>query len=138
DRLRALLLLQGWLAEKDAVRVVRRGASRYAQVSSRDAWIAGLASFAEAMQRARAEGDGRLVRLLVDQHAARLDAGLRDEVVARLRRLGLPDRLAALPPVLEPVRDDAGRLVDATARAARSVDDLIAAFERAWEEAAPR
>ena len=138
DRVRALLLLQGWLAEKDAVRVVRRGASRYAHVTGRDAWRAGLTSFAEALQRARAEGDGRLVRLLVDQHAARLDVGLRDEVAARLRHLGLPGRLAALPPVLEPVRDGAGRVVDATARAARSVDDLIAAFERVWEEAAPR
>lgn len=132
DRVRALLLLQGWLAEREAVRLVRRGASRYLQVTGREAWRAGLSSFAEAMQRARAEGDGRLIRLLVDRHAARPDGGLRDEVKERLTRLGLPGRVAALPPVLEPVLDGAGRVVDAAARAARSVDDLIAAFERAW------
>lgn len=131
DRLRATLLVQGWLVDKGAVEISVRGASHYARVVDHDAWRAGLASLLAELQRDKATADRKAVEELVERHATRIDPALRDEVLARMRRAGLPARLATLPPVLEPVRDQTGRVVDARARPARSVDDLIQVYERA-------
>jgi dipeptidyl-peptidase-3 len=130
DRLRATLLIQGWLLEKEAVEISVRGSSRYARVLDRDAWRSGLASLLAELQRVKAAGDRKAIEELVERHATHIDPGLRDEVLARMRRAGIPARLATLPPVLEAVRDAAGRAIDARARAARSVDDLIAVYEQ--------
>jgi dipeptidyl-peptidase-3 len=130
DPLRATLLIQGWLVDKEAVEISVRGSSHYARVVDRDAWRAGLAALLAELQRVKATGDRKAIEELVERHATRIDPGLRDEVLARMHRAGLPARLATLPPVLEPVRDAAGRVIDARARPARSVDDLIAVYER--------
>ena len=129
DRLRATLLIQGWLADGEAVEISVRGSSHYARVDH-DAWRAGLASLLAELQRIKASGDRKAIEELVERHATRIDPALRDEVLARMRRIAVPPRLATLPPVLEAVRDAAGRVIDARARPARGVDDLIAAFER--------
>ncbi len=131
DRLRATLLIQGWLVDKEAVEISVRGASRYARVVDHDAWRAGLASLLAELQRDKATADRKAVEELVERYATRIDPTLRDEVLARMRRAALPARLAALPPVLEPVKDAAGKVIDARARPARSVDDLVAVYEQA-------
>jgi dipeptidyl-peptidase-3 len=131
DHLRAALVVQGWQTERGALRILQRGPSRYAQVVDRARWREGLAALLEVLQAAKSTGDRKAIEELVEKHGTRIDPSLRDEVVARMRRLGLPARIATLPPVLEPVRDAGGAVVDATARPARGVDDVIDAFERA-------
>ncbi len=130
DRLRATLLVQGWLADRGAVEIFVRGASHYARVVDHDAWRSALASLLAELQRAKATADRKAIEGLVERYATRVHPSLRDEVLARMRRAGLPPRLATLPPVLEPVLDAAGRVIDARARPARSADDLIEAYER--------
>lgn len=131
DHLRAALVVQGWQTERGALRILQRGPSRYAQVLDRGRWREGLAALLEILQAAKSTGDRKAIEELVEKYGTRFDPSLRDEVVARMRRLGLPARIATLPPVLEPVRDAGGAVVDATARPARGVDDVIEAFARA-------
>jgi len=131
DHLRAALVVQGWQTERGAMRILQRGPSRYAQVVDRARWRDGIAALLEVLQTAKSTGDRKAIEDLVERYGTRIDPSLRDEVVARMRRLGLPARIATLPPVLEPVRDAGGAVVDATARQARGVDDVIDAFARA-------
>jgi dipeptidyl-peptidase III len=137
DHLRAALVVQGWQTERGALRILERGPSRYAQVTDRGRWRDGMAALLQVLQTAKSTGDRKPIEDLVDRYGTRIDPSLRDEVVARMRRLGLPARIATLPPVLEPVRDAGGAVVDATARPARGVDDLIEAFARARGAGAP-
>jgi dipeptidyl-peptidase-3 len=137
DHLRAALVVQGWQTERGALRVLQRGPFRYAQVVDRARWRDGIAALLEVLQRAKSTGDRKAIEELVERYGTRIDPSLRDEVVARMRRLGLPARIATLPPVLEPVRDAGGAVVDATARPARGVDDVIDAFARAGGGRAP-
>ncbi len=130
DHVRAALLLQGWQAKRGALRILERGGRHYAQVPDQGRWREGLAALLAELQRIKATGDRAAVEKLVEEHATHIDERLRDEVVERVRALGLPARVAALPPVLEPVRDGP-EVVDVRARPARSVDEVIEMFERA-------
>ncbi len=130
DRLRAALLLQGWQASHGALRIVERAGRHYAQVSDSDRWREGLGALLAELQRIKATADRAAIEKLVDEHASRIDQRLRDEVLERVRMLGVPARIAVLPPVLEPIRDGP-EVVDVMARPARGVDDVIEAFDRA-------
>jgi dipeptidyl-peptidase-3 len=130
DHLRGRLLLQGWQTERGAVKIVQRDGKRYAQITDGVKWREGVASLLAELQRIKSTGDKKAIEALIQKHATRIDASLRDEVVRRIKGLGLPARLAYLPPVLEASRDKGGRITDVTARPARNVDDMIETFHQ--------
>jgi len=49
----------------------------------------------------------------MERHAVRFDPALRDEVVARAERAGIPSYIAFVMPDIVPVRDAGGEVVDA-------------------------
>src|ERR1700730_6685707 len=59
-------------------------------------------------------------------HAPRLDPARRDEVISRIRALGVPSRVLGLSPVIAAVLAD-GKVMDATLEPVRDLDARILA-----------
>ncbi len=128
DQARANALVQSWQIERGALELVARGGRHHARVVDARRWQQGLIDLLTLLFEIERNGDRGTIEKLVEHHAMRIDPRLRDEVLARLERVGVPWRIAILPPTLEPVRDATGAMVDAKARPARNVDDLIGAY----------
>jgi dipeptidyl-peptidase-3 len=73
----------------------------------------GVAALLAEVQRIKGEGDKTAARDLLDRFATRIDTRLRDEVVARADRAGIPSYVAFVMPEIVPVRDASGEVVDA-------------------------
>lgn len=118
-------LEEWWFASKGAV-ALRTIAGKRALVAD-PARFRGAAGELWALATdlaARADSAGA-ARLLAE-HGTRIDAGLRDEVLARIRALSLPRRTFRLPPSIEPVLAD-GKVVDALLEPAGDLDARILA-----------
>ena len=115
DHMRNRQAIVHWLmANTPAVeRRVRDGRS-FNVVVDVAAFRAGVARLLAEVQRIKATGDYDAAAALVGAFGTRFDVALRDEVLARVDRLKLPAYTAFVMPELQPVRDEAGRVVDAT------------------------
>jgi dipeptidyl-peptidase-3 len=113
DHMRAIHLIVGWLArETGAVAFANEGGKTYVRVKDLAAMREGVARLTREIQRIKATGDYPAAKALVETYAIRFDPALRDEVVERAARAGVPDFYGALMPHLVPVRDAQGGIVD--------------------------
>ncbi len=64
------------------------------------------------VQRIKSEGDYEAARQLVERYAVKVDLDLHDEIIARYSKLGIPPYKGFINPVLIPLADDAGNIVD--------------------------
>ena len=114
DHMRATHLIVEWLRAHDGgVEVVSRDGKTYFRVSDIPAMRKGVAALLAEVQRIKGEGDKAAARDLLDRYATRIDTRLRDEVVARADRAGIPSYVAFVMPEIVPVRDASGEVVDA-------------------------
>jgi dipeptidyl-peptidase-3 len=114
DHMRATHLIVNYLREvTGAVEHVRRDGRTWARVRDLEGMRRGIAELLAEVQRIKAEGDFQAARLLMERHAIRIDPALRDEIVERARRAGIPSYIALVMPDLAPVRDASGTVVDA-------------------------
>ena len=114
DHMRATHLIVGYLKEvTGAVEEVRREGKTYFRVKDIDLMRRGVAELLSKVQRIKGEGNYASARELVERFAIRIDPALRDEIVGRADRAGVPSFLAYVMPDLLPVRDAAGDVVDA-------------------------
>ena len=113
DHMRNRQMIVHWLmANTEAIeRRTRDGKTYYVMVDA-DAFRAGTATLLAEVQRIKSEGDYEAARTLFETHGIHFDPALRDEVVARVDAVGLPSYSGFVQPRLEPVRDDAGEIVD--------------------------
>jgi dipeptidyl-peptidase-3 len=113
DHMRNRQLIVHWLmAHTPAIEVRRRSGRTFYVLADAEAFRDGVARLLGEVQRIKAEGDYGAARELFERYGIHFDPALRDEVVARADRLGLPSYTAFVQPRLEPVRDAAGRLAD--------------------------
>ncbi len=113
DHMRNRQAIVHWLiANTAAIDVRRRAEKTYYVVTDTAAFRAGVARLLAEVQRIKSEGDYEAARALFDAHGVHIDAALRDEVVARVDRLGLPSYTGFVMPRLESVRDASGAVVD--------------------------
>ena len=131
DHLRAAFIELGFLRDKGVISVERRNGETFFVVKDPDAWRRAAGELLTEEQRIKATGDRAALQTLVDKYALRLDPRLRDEVVARNAALRLPKRVATIPPTLIPIRDAAGRIIDAKAEQTASLDAYIDLIEHA-------
>jgi dipeptidyl-peptidase-3 len=131
DHLRAGLIELGVLRERGVITLERRAGKTFFVVIDPDAWRRAVGELLAEHQRIKATGDAPALAALVARHGTRIDTALRDEIVARARSLALPERLATIPPLILPVRDATGRVVDARAEQVSSLDAYIDAVEAA-------
>ncbi len=64
------------------------------------------------VQRIKSEGDYDAARGLVERYGVKINRDLHEEVLERYARLGIPPYKGFINPVLIPVTDDAGNVVD--------------------------
>src|SRR3954462_1527958 len=122
DRQRAAQLQIWWFTSKGAAAERRSSGRRYLTVSDAAKFKAAAAELRDQLQQIPTAGDWDRLRDLVEQHASRVDAQLREELVTRTK--GIPRSVAVIPPRLEPVIQD-GAVVDAQAAAVTDLDDQI-------------
>jgi dipeptidyl-peptidase-3 len=114
DHMRATHLIVSYLREvTGAVEAVRRDGKTYFRVKDVDLMRRGIAELLARVQVIKGEGDYADARDLMERFAIRVDPALRDEVIARADRAGIPSYVAYVMPDLVPIRDADGNVVDA-------------------------
>jgi dipeptidyl-peptidase-3 len=113
DHMRAIHLIVSYLREATgAVEFVKRDGKSYARVKDIAAMRRGVAELLSTLQRIKGEGDYEAARELTERYAVRIDPALRDEIVARADRAGIPSYVAFVMPDIVPVRDADGGIQD--------------------------
>jgi dipeptidyl-peptidase III len=113
DHMRNRQLVVRWLmANTTAIETRRRDEKTYYVMTDARAFRDGVGRLLGEVQRIKGEGDYEAARALVETYGVHFDPALRDEVVARVDRLGLPSYTGFVMPRLDPERDDSGVIVD--------------------------
>jgi dipeptidyl-peptidase-3 len=113
DHMRATHLIVTYLKEAaGAIEFIRRDAKTYAHVKDIAAMRRGVAELLSTLQRIKGEGDYEAARQLTERYAVRIDPALRDEIVARADRAGIPSYVAFVMPDIVPLRDADGEIQD--------------------------
>jgi dipeptidyl-peptidase-3 len=106
-------LIAHWCLENgDAVQLVKRDGKTYVEVVDYDGLRQLFARLLAEIQRIKSEGDFEAARQLVERYAVQVDAELHQEVLDRYRRLNLAPYKGFINPMMLPVYDQNGQMVD--------------------------
>lgn len=106
-------LIARWCMDNGtAVRMVRRDGKRYVEVVDYGQLRELFARLLAEVQRIKSEGDFEAARRLVEKYAVEVDPELHAEVTERYRRLDIAPYKGFINPVLRPVTDGEGNIVD--------------------------
>ncbi len=124
DHMRNRQAIVHWLmAHTSAIERRRRDGCTYYVAVDTAAFRTGVAQMLTLVQRIKSEGLYDEARALFETYGVHFDPALRDEVLARVDRLGLPSYTGFVMPRLEPIVDADGRVTDV---AVTYPDDLAA------------
>ena len=90
----------------------------------------GVGELLAELMRIKAEGDYGAMKKLMDTYGVKLNPAWRDQVQERARRIGLPKRGAFLSPLIEPVRDATGKVMDARVRHTLDLAEVMLTYSR--------
>jgi dipeptidyl-peptidase-3 len=85
-----------------AIQIVERDGKHYVVVTDFDKMRQGVGMLLAELMRIKAEGDYDAVKALIDKYGVHFDPKLRDEVVARYKKLDLPTYWTGINPELTP------------------------------------
>lgn len=106
-------LIAHWCLENgNAVRLIKREGKTYVEVVDYDGLRQLFARLLAEVQRIKSEGDFEAARQLVERYAVQVDAELHQEVLERYRRLDLAPYKGFINPMMLPVYDQNGQMVD--------------------------
>ena len=106
-------LIAHWCLENgNAVRLIKRDGKTYVEVVDYDGLRQLFARLLAEVQRIKSEGDFEAARQLVERYAVQVDAKLHQEVLERYRRLDLAPYKGFINPMMLPVYDQNGQMVD--------------------------
>ncbi len=106
-------LIAHWCMENGtAVRIVNHGGKKYVEITDYIQLRELFARLLAEVQRIKSEGDFRAARELVEKYAVDVDQELHAEVTERYRRLDIAPYKGFINPVLKPVTDNEGNIVD--------------------------
>ena len=112
DHDRNRLLIVNYLIEAGAFEPIRKDGKNYIVVKDYDAAHAAVGKLLAEIMRIKAEGDYEGIRNLVQKYGIRFDPAVRDDVVARYRKLDIPTYFTGIYGNLEPVRGRDGKITD--------------------------
>jgi dipeptidyl-peptidase-3 len=105
DHQRDRQLIANYIMDKTgAIQIVERGGKHYVVVTDFDKMRQGVGMLLAELMRIKAEGDYDAVKALIDKYGVHFDPRLRDEVVARYKKLDLPTYWTGINPDLIPQR----------------------------------
>jgi len=110
DRNRQLIVT--YLIEQGAFVRFERNGHWYIDIRDFGAARAAVGRLLSEVMRIKATGDVEAGRRLVERYAIHFDPAVRDDVIARYRRLEIPTYFSGVYAELNPVRDDSGEIVD--------------------------
>ncbi|HYY96590.1 MAG TPA: hypothetical protein VE713_18945 [Pyrinomonadaceae bacterium] len=101
DHQRDRQLIANYIMDKTgAIHLVELNGKHYVEVTDFDKMRQGVGMLLAELMRIKAEGDYDAIKSLIDRYGVHFDPKLRDEVVARYKRLGLPTYWAGINPDL--------------------------------------
>jgi dipeptidyl-peptidase III len=113
DHMRNRQMIVHWLlAHTGAIEIRRRSGATFYVLADPAAFREGVGRLLAEVQRIKSEGDYPAARALVETYGVHFDPALRDEVVARVDRIGLPSYTGFVQPRLEALTDAEGRVTD--------------------------
>ncbi|HVF57563.1 MAG TPA: hypothetical protein VM934_15515 [Pyrinomonadaceae bacterium] len=111
DHQRNRQLIAGYIMDKTgAIELVERNGKHYVVIKDFDKMREGVGMLLAELMRIKAEGDFDAIKALVDKYGVRFDPKVRDEVVARYKKLNLPTYWAGINPELTPSFDARGQV----------------------------
>jgi dipeptidyl-peptidase III len=113
DHMRNRQLIVRWLMKHTRAVCERwRDGRTYFVVADVHGFHAGVGELLGEVQRIKSQGDVDAARSLVEGYGVHFDAALRDEVIARVQRVGLPSYTGFVMPRLEATHGPGGQIVN--------------------------
>jgi len=113
DHMRNRQLVVRWLMKHTrAVQERYRDNKTFWVVTDVHGFHEGVGRLLAEVQRIKSQGDYGAARALVDAYGTHFDPALRDEIVARVLRVGLPSYSGLVMPELEPVHGPDGQIAN--------------------------
>jgi dipeptidyl-peptidase-3 len=102
DHERDRALIEGYIKDKvpGSIEQFDRNGKTYIRVKDYQLMRKGVGMLLAELMRIKAEGDYNAIKTLVDKYAVHFDPALRDQVVARYKKLNLPTYYAGVYPML--------------------------------------
>ena len=102
DHERDRALIEGYIKDKvpGSIEQFDRNGKTYIRVKDYQLMRKGVGMLLAELMRIKAEGDYDAIKALVDKYGVRFDAALRDQVVARYKKLNLPTYYSGVYPTL--------------------------------------
>jgi dipeptidyl-peptidase-3 len=111
DHQRNRQLIVNYIMDKTgAIQKTERDGKTYLALKDFDKMRQGVGMLLAELMRIKAEGDYAAIKALVDQYAVHFDPKLRDQVVARYRKLDIPTYWCGVNATLAPKFDSAGKV----------------------------
>lgn len=112
DHDRNRLMIVNYLIAHGAFEMVKHNGHYYIVVQSYEKAHEEVGKLLAEIMRIKATGDYEGIKSLVQQYGIHFDPAVRDDVVARFKKLDIPTYYSGVYPDLMPVRDAAGTVVD--------------------------
>ncbi|HWP82987.1 MAG TPA: peptidase M49 [Bacteroidota bacterium] len=100
------------LKNSDAIRMEKRDGKTFVKVVNYEKMREMVGRLLAEVMRIKAEGDLQGAKKLIDTYGLKIDTGLRDEVLERIKHLDIASYIGYVMPDYEPVKDSNGEIVD--------------------------
>jgi dipeptidyl-peptidase-3 len=125
-------LIVHWIMKNsDAVVSEKRDGKTYYRITDYEKMRTAVGLLLAEIMRIKAEGDFKAAKELVDTYGLKVDVALRDEVQERVRSLDAPAYTGFVEPVLTPVMDPEGKIVDVKVSYPLSLADQMLSWSAA-------
>lgn len=125
------LIVHYLLRNSNAVVVSKRDGKTFYRVADYDAMRVAVGELLAEIMRIKAEGDLGAAKALVDGYGLKVDVALRDEVQARVKSLDSPAYTGFVQPMLTPVMDPEGKVIDVKVSYPLSLADQMLSWSAA-------
>ena len=126
-------LIARWcLANGDAARLVKRGGKTFVVIDDYEKLRTLFAKLLAEIQRIKSEGDYDAARQLVEEYAVRIEPELHGEILERYRGLNIAPYKGFINPVLTPVKDPEGNIIDIAVDYTESYSDQMLRYSREY------
>jgi dipeptidyl-peptidase III len=111
DHERGRQLIVNYIRDKtDAIEETKRDGKTYYAIRDFQKMRQGVGQLLAELMRIKAEGDYDAIKALIDKYGVRFDPALRDQVMARYKKLDLPTYWAGINPELTATRAAQGKV----------------------------
>jgi len=124
-------LIAHWCyAHGDAIELLKRDGKTYIRINDYQQLRRLIAELLAEIQRIKSEGDFESARELVERYAVKVDADLHQEILDRYAKLNLAPYKGFLNPVMRPIEDSDGHIVDVELDYTESYTDQMLRYSR--------